>query len=227
MSPLKTVFFDAAGTLFHLPRGVGWHYREVAGRLGADLDEDALSRAFRTAWREMPGRNILREPRPDDDKDWWRALVHRVLEHCAIPEERLDRARYFETLYEEFTQPGVWELFPEVREVLTSLRPHYRLGLISNFDGRLRPILSHLGLDGWFDPIVISSEAGADKPEAWIFRRAVALAETTSAEALHVGDDPRCDWQGAADAGLHVFRLKRPGNSLRDLLAQLTGRPAA
>ena len=30
---LKAIFFDAAGTLIHLPRSVGEHYREIA--LGA------------------------------------------------------------------------------------------------------------------------------------------------------------------------------------------------
>ena len=40
-------------------------------------------------------------------------------------------------------------------------------------------------------------------------------------EALHVGDDPECDWEGGAQAGLHVFKLQRPQNSLQDLLALL------
>ena len=101
--------------------------------------------------------------------------------------------------------------------MLSELRPRFRLGLISNFDGRLRPILAHLGLAGAFDPLVISSEVGADKPDPWIFQQALALAGTTAAEALHVGDEPRGDWQGAAEAGLQVFQLHRPDNSLRDL----------
>jgi putative hydrolase of the HAD superfamily len=218
---IKTIFFDAAGTLFHLPRGVGWHYRDVAQRFGCSLDAETLSHAFRTAWKQMPSRPATRQPRPDDDQDWWFALVAKVLDQCQISAQQLDRAAYFEALYAEFTQPNVWELFPEVRAVLHQLRPRFRLGLISNFDGRLRPILANLGLEGWFDPVVISSEAGADKPEAWIFQHALALAETNAEEAIHVGDDPRCDWEGAAAAGLDVFRLQRPENSLRDFATQL------
>jgi FMN phosphatase YigB (HAD superfamily) len=38
---------------------------------------------------------------------------------------------------------------------------------------------------------------------------------------LHVGDDPGRDWDGASAAGLSVFRLERPRNSLRDLLSIL------
>jgi FMN phosphatase YigB (HAD superfamily) len=40
-------------------------------------------------------------------------------------------------------------------------------------------------------------------------------------EILHVGDDPERDWNAASIAGLSLFELKRPQNSLRDLLAAL------
>jgi putative hydrolase of the HAD superfamily len=218
---IKTIFFDAAGTLFHLPRGAGWHYRDVAARFGCSLDENTLSNAFRTAWKQMPDSPATRQPRPDDDKSWWRTLVEKVLDECRVAPQALDRTAYFEALYAEFTRPGIWALFPEVHEVLAPLRPQYRLGLISNFDGRLRPILAHLGLAGGFDPLVISSEVGADKPDPWIFQRALELAGSAPAESLHVGDEPHSDWEGAAKADLQVFRLQRPETSLRDLLTFL------
>jgi putative hydrolase of the HAD superfamily len=221
---LKVIFFDAAGTLFHLPRGVGWHYRDVALRHGWDLSEDRLRSAFGTVWREMPVRPAVRGPRAGDDKSWWRELVERVLDQCGAEGQGTARDAYFEELYREFTLPGVWELYPEVTEVLAALRPRFRLGVISNFDGRLRAILDHLGIFAAFDPVVISSEVGADKPDAWIFEQALARAGAAPGEAWHVGDDPERDWQGAAAAGLHVFRLSRPENSLRDLHALLEER---
>jgi putative hydrolase of the HAD superfamily len=165
----------------------------------------------------MPVRPATRLPRQGDDKGWWFSLVEQVLERCEAPQEQLPRFDYFEQLYQEFTRPGIWELYPETREVLTQLRPHYRLGVISNFDGRLRPILANLGLEEFFDPIVISSEVGADKPDPWIFQRALTLAGSAPFESWHVGDEPRSDWQGAEAAGMRVFRLERPVNSLRDL----------
>lgn len=224
---IKVIFFDAAGTLFYLPRSVGWHYREVAERFGCDIDEERLQRAFRAVWTEMPARLPGRVARADDDKIWWRGLVARVLDVCGVTAHQLDRAAYFEELYQEFTRPGVWELFPEVRDIVTALRPRFQLGVISNFDGRLRAILDHLGLSGVFEPLVISSEVGADKPDPWIFQRALELAGVAPGEALHVGDDPVHDWQGAAAAGIHIFKLDRPANSLRDLPACLTALSAS
>jgi putative hydrolase of the HAD superfamily len=112
----------------------------------------------------------------------------------------------------------VWRLYPEVTEVLEALAARAELGVITNFDGRFRAIADELGITRYFRHTVISSEVGADKPDRVIFQRAVEMAGVSPGEALHAGDDPVCDWQGAADAGLQVFRLDRPRNSLRDLL---------
>ncbi len=218
---LRVIFFDAAGTLFHLPRGVGYHYALVAGRMGLPLEAAAVDRAFAFAWREMPARPAIRVPRPDDDKGWWRELVDRVFDRVAPETAALDRDAFFEVAYEHFAEAGVWELFPEVYEVLEQLQPRYELGVISNFDGRLRMVLEHLGVSRFFRDVVISSEVGADKPDPFIFRRALELNGCSPTEALYVGDDPAKDWEGAAAVGMRVLRLQRPENSLRNLLPEL------
>ena len=93
--------------------------------------------------------------------------------------------------------------------------------MISNFDGRLRFILRHLGISKFFSHVFISSELGADKPDPEIYRRALKLIDRKPTEVLHVGDDSQRDWEAASAAGLSVFRLDRPKNSLRDLLTIL------
>jgi putative hydrolase of the HAD superfamily len=220
---VKVIFFDAVGTLLYLPKGVGVHYSEGARRHGCEIPAADLQAAFVTVFRKMPPRPATRAARPDDDKGWWRELVGRVLDLCHVGEGALDREAYFEEVYTEFSMPGVWELFPETQEVLDALRPHFTLGIISNFDGRLRAILGHLGIADRFQHIVISSEVGADKPDPWIFHRALSLAEVSAEEVLYVGDDPLRDWRGGEALGLHTFRLERPGNSLRDVLRVALG----
>jgi putative hydrolase of the HAD superfamily len=214
---VKVVFFDAAGTLIHLPRGVAYHYAEVARRHGADIPETDIQRAFQAAWEEMPPRLPTHGPRPEDDKGWWRALVERTLDRLPAT---LDRAAYFEDLYAEFTLPGVWALFPEVSEVLEVLAGRSQLGVISNFDGRLRLILEQLGISGSFRELVLSSEVGADKPHRAIFETALARFGAAPREALHVGDDPERDWQAAARLGIRVFPLERPAMDLYPLIRE-------
>lgn len=216
---VKVIYFDAMGTLFHLPKGVGFHYAEVARRQGCDFPAEALERAFFQVYGEMPARPASHAPRPDDDKGWWRELVEGVLERCGIAEAELNRDRYFEEVYDHFSRPGVWELFPEVKGIIEALRSRFTLGIISNFDGRLRRILEDFGLLSQFTHVVISSEVGADKPDPWIFEHALSLAEALPEETLYVGDDPRRDWEAAEAVGLQLFKVDRPAYSLSQLVA--------
>jgi len=219
---LKAIFFDAVGTLFYLTKTVGDHYALVGREVGLTLDAQQLDRAFFTAWEQMPLRAAIDGPREDDDKGWWRELVDLVLDQVAPSLSELDRDNFFEVAYEHFAEAGVWELYSEVMDVLRKLRPRFQLGVISNFDGRLRFILEHLGLSKFFSYVFISSELGADKPDPEIFRRALKVIDSKPNQVLHVGDDSDRDWKAASAAGLAIFRLDRPKNSLRDLLTILT-----
>ena len=215
---IKAILFDAAGTLFYLTKTVGDHYAYVGREVGLDLDAQQLDRAFHTAWQQMPHRPAIDAPRENDDKGWWRDLVGRVFDQVAPSLSKLDRDNFFEVAYEHFAEAGVWELYAEVPEVLEQLRSRFQLAVISNFDGRLRLILQNLGISKYFDHVFISSELGADKPDPEIFRRALEIIHLDANEVLEVGDDPERDWKAAKAAGLLVFRLDRPNNSLRDLL---------
>jgi putative hydrolase of the HAD superfamily len=215
---ITAILFDAAGTLFFLTKTVGDHYAYVGRELGLNLEAQQLDRAFHAAWQQMSRRPAIDGPRENDDKDWWRELVSRVFDQVAPSLTELDRDNFFEIAYEHFAEPGVWKLYPEVLDVLEQLRGRFRLAVISNFDGRLRLILQNLGISRYFDHVFISSEVGADKPDPEIFRRALKVVHLEPNEVLHVGDDPERDWKAAKKAGLLVFELDRPKNSLRDLL---------
>ena len=214
----EAIFFDAVGTLFYLTKTVGDHYALVGREVGLTLDAQQLDRAFLTAWRRMPPRAAIDGPRENDDKGWWRELVDLVLDEVAPSLGELDRDNFFEVAYEHFAEAGVWELYPEVSDVLEKLQPRYELAVISNFDGRLRFILEQLGISKFFAHIFISSEIGADKPDPEIYRRALKFMNLKPDQVLYVGDDPDRDWKAAAAAGLSVFELDREKNSLRDLL---------
>jgi putative hydrolase of the HAD superfamily len=218
---LKAIFFDAVGTLFYLNGTVGDHYALVGSEVGLGLDANQLDRAFYSAWNKMPQRTVIDGPRENDDKGWWRELVDLVLDQVAPSLNEFDRDNFFEIAYEHFAEASVWELYPEVPGVLEKLQPRFQLVVVSNFDGRLRFILEHLGISKYFAHVFVSSELGADKPDPEIYRRALRVMKLSPNEVLHVGDDPERDWEGATAAGLSIFRLDRPKNSLRDLATTL------
>jgi len=216
---IEVLFFDATETLIYIPKGVGWHYAQAAREMGAMLEPEALNAAFKRVFRAMPVRPVGEGPRADDDRGWWRELVFRVLD--LMPAHALDREIYFERVYEAFADPGIWDLYPDTRPALEALAGHYRLGVVSNFDGRLHRLLEGLGLKDFFEQVVVSSETGVDKPDARIFQRALERFGVAAEKAMHVGDSPAHDWEGAAAAGLHVFQLHRPESSLTELVTAL------
>src|SRR5262249_60450656 len=166
----------------------------------------------------MPQRRAIDGPRENDDEGWWRELVGRVFDQVAPSLSELDRDNFFEIVYEHFAEAGVWELYPEVIEVLEKLSPRFQLAVISNFDGRLRMILEQLRVSKFFSQVFVSSELGADKPNPEIFRRALRVIELPPNQVLHVGDDPERDCNASTSVGLSIFQLDRKKNSLRDLL---------
>ncbi len=215
---VKAILFDAAGTLIRLTRSVGENYAYVGTQVGLRLNAQQLDQAFSLAWTALPSRKAIDGPRDDDDKGLWHDIVFRVLDRAAPGLSALDRDNFFEIAYEHFAEPEVWELFPDVIEVLSELHPRYQLAVISNFDGRLRFVLEHLGVRKFFKYVFLSSELGADKPDPEIFHRSLKFIGVSADVTLHVGDDPARDWRAAAAVGLHVFELDRKTKSLRDLL---------
>jgi putative hydrolase of the HAD superfamily len=218
---IKMVSFDAVGTLFQLNGTVGEHYSLVAREVGLSLNAGELNEAFLRAWKKMPLRPPVDGPRADDDKGWWRELVEIMFADVAPQLAELDRDNFFEVAYEHFAEAGVWQLYPDVIEALERLHNHYSLGVVSNFDGRLRMILQQLGISKFFSYVFVSSEIGADKPDPEIFLRALNYVKLTGNQVLHVGDDPERDWRAAERAGMAVFKLERPNNSLLNLLETL------
>jgi putative hydrolase of the HAD superfamily len=87
----------------------------------------------------------------------------------------------------------------------------FKLGVISNFDSRLFGILDGFGITQFFDPIIISTQAGAAKPEGAIFVRALSRLGLRAEEASHVGDSLHADIVGAHAAGLLPVLVDRRG----------------
>src|ERR1700736_626386 len=193
---IRVVTFDAAGTLIRLLDPPGTTYAETAGLFGYHLDPVRVQDAFRLTWKTFAPPPESMNPRPDDDRDWWRELVARTLEESGYRISPFDE--YFATVYKRFARPGVWELFPDVPPILTELsRLGIRLGVISNFDRRLYEILTGLGVIDAFEHIIISSEIGVRKPAARIFQVAAHRFNVEVTEMLHVGDEAVADFRGA------------------------------
>jgi putative hydrolase of the HAD superfamily len=103
--------------------------------------------------------------------------------------------------------------YDEVADALAALRAAgHRLVVVSNWDVSLHEMLRATGLDALVDGAISSAEAGARKPAAAIFRRALALAGDGDGDgALHAGDSLELDVHGALRAGMRAVLVARAG----------------
>ncbi len=209
---LKTVFFDAAGTLFETRRPVGELYAHVARAFGANVSGREVSAAFRHSFGNARGLAFGPNRSPAElrrlERQWWR---DRVAETFAGLHRFRDFDAYFDALFEFFGDAANWVVFDDVMPALESLRAAgLRMAVVSNFDARLYRLLAGLGLSQYFETVTISSEAGYAKPSAELFNCALAAMATSAHQALHVGDAPHLDAAGAAAAGIEAVLIERP-----------------
>jgi len=94
-------------------------------------------------------------------------------------------------------------LLPGAKEVLQRLSESYRLGMITNgYSDSQRGRLEACGLLDFFDPVLISEEAGAAKPDARIFKLALKRLGLPPEAALYIGDSLSHDRAGCLSAGI-------------------------
>ncbi len=196
---LRAVTLDVGGTLIAPWPSVGHVYAAVAARHGLPLSPAALNRQFAAAWRAK--RDF------SHGRAGWSDLVDQTF--AGLVETPPSRS-FFPELYEAFSSAKAWRIYEDVLPCLQELRRRgLKLGAISNWDERLRPLLKELELDTWFDAIVISAEAGRAKPHPAIFQRAAEQLQTDPAAILHLGDSRTQDFEGARAAGFQALLLRR------------------
>lgn len=227
MSPgrIKVVFFDAAGTLFHVKGSVGEIYLSYAAKYGVPQTPavlKAVNAAFARAFHDAPAPAFATTDPAEIkrcERLWWFDIAHNVFYRVGMFEKFDD---YFDEIFQAFEGPTHWQVYPETIGVLTKMKQAgYELGIISNFDTRLFSVLRGLGLAGLFDTVTISSLAHAAKPSAKIFQEALEKHAIEANEAAHVGDSLRDDVEGARNAGLAAVLLDRNGEESRPDVARI------
>lgn len=91
------------------------------------------------------------------------------------------------------------------------------LGMISNVDDDIRPLLDKIALSPLLSVVVTSLESGYSKPQPEIFLTAAAKAGVRPADSAYVGDQYRIDVVGAEGAGMHGILLDRGGYFNEDI----------
>jgi REG-2-like HAD superfamily hydrolase len=200
---VRALFVDAVGTLLKPRAPVALTYAQFARKHGHEADPARVQVAFRAALRaRRPSPDMCEAPTPPpplqagDGRAFWREVV---AESLSVRDEAL-----FEDLYLHYASPKAWWIPRDALEALGTLsRQGVRLAIVSNFDTRLREVYQRLALDRLFSALICSAEVEVEKPHPEIFRTACRVVGIEPHEAVHLGDDPLADLEGASRAGLY------------------------
>ena len=105
----------------------------------------------------------------------------------------------------------VWSynvLKEETLEVLEKLKEKYKLALLSNGSSTVQHNkIDHVGIEKYFDAVVVSGDVGIHKPDPKLFEYTLEKLNVKADEALMIGDVFSTDILGAVRAGIKTVWL--------------------
>lgn len=201
---IETVLLDAGGVLLDLD--YAYLGRLLAAR-GHRVASDDLARAEALARTEVDRRVRAGESPGGAWRDYFRLLLREV----AVPVEA--REEVIDALAEAHERVGIWTVaIPGALDAVQALRAGgFRLGVVSNAEGRVERDLESAGFVGVFETVVDSHHVGVAKPDPAIFRIALERMRARAETAVFLGDVPAIDVEGARSAGIAPLLLDRFG----------------
>jgi len=201
---VETVLLDAGGVLLDLDFR---YVRRLCRAYGVQTTEETLSRFEATArvdvHRAVAGGGRVSE--------MWRDYFHFILGRVGVPVD--DQPLIIDSLWEAHQKFGLWTVAIEdaVDTVGHLKQSGYRIGVVSNAEGRVAEDLDGAGFKGLFETVVDSHHVGVEKPDPKIFRIAMERMGVKPETTVYVGDVPAVDVEGARAAGLTPLLIDRHG----------------
>ena len=194
--PIRAVIFDIGGVLYRSSGNAAQRrWEEQLGLQPGDLFKLVFGNAVALA---------ANSGKVAQDEVW--AKINRRL---GLPPEELAQ------LKDEIWNDGAWD--EELLAFLRSLKPRYRLGIVSNAWPDTREAVQPWISRDTFDVIVYSCEEGVCKPDAEIYLRTLERLGVAAEEAVFV-DDKLENAEGARALGMAAIQF----TTTAEVLAQLT-----
>lgn len=190
---ISWLFFDLGYTLINEDSAADGRLRQLSDAL-ASRGIDAPPAALRAALEDAAARF---DPNP------FRSVVTAFTTDESVIRFARESGRY----PKEMEAP-----YPQARALIERLAARYRLGVIANQPPGTAQRLAGYGLGRYFAVCVSSGDAGVSKPDAAIFRLALAQAGCAASDAVMIGDRLDNDVRPAKALGFQTLRvLQGPG----------------
>jgi putative hydrolase of the HAD superfamily len=199
MPPIEAVLIDVGGVLV-LPD----HDRIAAALDRADVhvDRDLLDRAHYAGVASL-------DEFTEGDREIWVQYNRAYARACNVSDDVLDDA--VDHLLNEFATAAVWSrVVPGSRDALRDIAElGMQVAIVSNAGGDTEPRMREYGIcqvgsgpGAEVGAILDSTVVGVAKPDPRIFELALEALGVPAERAIHVGDTPGADVEGAYAAGV-------------------------
>jgi putative hydrolase of the HAD superfamily len=204
---LKSILFDLYGTLIDIEtdesmeeiyRGIShfltyqeiylhrWEVRDIYYQIMKQQKDESLEK--------YPEINVLKI---------WNTFLKQQGIRNAYPRKKL--ARTLAHIYRGISRKRL-QIYPGVRKVLDELRSSYRLAIVTDAQACYAlPEIRAVGLDGYFDPIIISNDYGFRKPDIRLIQKGLDAMRISPCDVLLVGNDMYRDIYGAKLLGIKTI----------------------
>lgn len=190
----KCVFFDVGNTLLFPNQQIilaPLYERTVVPTL------DQLHAIERRTKKEF---DSMQQGGTADHGFWFLFYSHLLDEHAIQDDQMRDQ------LVDATRVSANWgDVRPGTREILDRIAKRFRIGVISNADGKIAALLERFGIADCFLSITDSGLVGYEKPHPAIFQAALRELNARPEESLYVGDVYSVDYIGAKKAGMQAM----------------------
>ncbi|MFC3017896.1 HAD family hydrolase [Virgibacillus litoralis] len=199
---IKAVLFDLDGTLLN---------RDESVKMFVDKQYERLHKWLSHVPKD---KYIARFIELDNQGYVWKDTVYQQL---------VDEFNITGITWEDLLQDYISEFknscipFPNLINMLEKLRNSYlTLGMITNGKGQFQmDNMRALGIENYFETILISEWEGTKKPDPKIFNKALDKLNVSSTEAIFIGDHPEKDVIAARNAGIKgIWKIDNRGSDI-------------
>ena len=203
---IKLVTFDLDNTLWETDNTI--RRAETAMRERLELRVPGFSERFdASATQALREQVIADTPEIAHDVSSLRTeVLFRAARECGCGED--DSRTYAEEAFEVFLHARHRVSYLDgALDLLETLKPRYILVSLTNGNADF----VRLGLDRYFAFGFTAADVGTMKPHRAMFDAALERAGVTADSAVHIGDQPIDDIQGAKDVGMHTIWFNPDG----------------
>lgn len=206
--PFKLVTFDITGTLLKYRSSPAVEYSNVLKKYDIEVKLSTLENLINKNWifmtRTFPNFGL------NNGLGWenyWRMYAHNVYSEAFQLEnitEHVPLKSIIDELMMIYSTGQTFEVQNGAINLLEYLKKEQVLmGVITNYDPRIKTMIKNLGLFHYFEFILSSYEVRYEKPDVKIFREAESFVNNGLNRNLflHVGDSYLLDFKGAKNAG--------------------------